>query len=193
LTHGSGEQPTTQGVGGGSTWLPPRVVIRAIWAGHRAIHRFTGGRRGLAHPKPGGQFGYLRLNTIGRRSGNKRAAILGYIEDGSNLATIAMNGWADPDPAWWLNLQARPDATVELKGGGSRAVCARKAEGAERERLLARLHEHSGYGDIDAFTRRRSSETAVVVFEPSAAGRSTGRTLSQVEPMPPSSVPPVAR
>jgi hypothetical protein len=108
LTRSSGEvaaaHPTTK--------LPPRWVIRAAWIGHRAIHRFTGGRRGLAHPTPGGQVGYLRLKTIGRRSGSERVAILSYVEDGPSLVTLAMNGWGDPDPAWWLNLQAQPDATV---------------------------------------------------------------------------------
>src|SRR6516225_1357307 len=61
--------------------LPPRWFIRAAWVVHRAIYRFTGGRRGLAHPKPGGRFGYLRLRTIGRHSGRERAVILGYYED----------------------------------------------------------------------------------------------------------------
>jgi F420H(2)-dependent quinone reductase len=54
----------------------------------------------------------LRLKTVGRRSGRERVAILGYLEDGRNLITPAMNGWADPEPAWLLNLQAHPDATV---------------------------------------------------------------------------------
>ena len=40
----------------------------------------------------------MRLTTIGRRSGRERSAILGYFEDGPNLVTMAMNGWADPDP-----------------------------------------------------------------------------------------------
>jgi hypothetical protein len=40
---------------------------------------------------------------------------LGYVEDGDNLVTLAMNGWGDADP-WWLNLQTHPDATAELKG-----------------------------------------------------------------------------
>ena len=152
--------------GTATPWLPPRWFIRGAWAAHRAIHRLSGGRRGLAHPKPGGQFGYLRLITVGRRSGRERAAILGYVEDGANLVTLAMNGWADPDPAWWLNLQARPDATVELKGS-TRGVRARAAAGEERERLVAAVQQHSGYGDdISAFARRRSGETAVVVLEP---------------------------
>ena len=43
--------------------------------------------------------------------------IVGYFEDGPNLVTMAMNGWGDGGPAWWLNLQARPDAEVRLAGG----------------------------------------------------------------------------
>jgi deazaflavin-dependent oxidoreductase (nitroreductase family) len=147
-------------------WLPPRWFIRSAWGVHRAIHRFTGGRRGLALPTPGGRFGYLRLKTVGRRSGQERAAILGYYEDGPNLITLAMNGWAAPEPAWWLNLQAHPDAVVELKNGG-RAVRARAAEGEERARLWSKLRGYSGYGDnLDGFAGRRPSETAVVVLEP---------------------------
>jgi F420H(2)-dependent quinone reductase len=148
-----------------SPWLPPRWFIRGAWVGHRAIHRVTGGRRGLALPKPGGQFGYLRLMTVGRRSGKARAAIVGYIEDGPNFVTLAMNGWASPEPAWWLNLQSQPDANVELKTG-TRRVRARAATGEERDRLWAKVGEHSGYGDLDAFARRREGQTAVVVLEP---------------------------
>jgi len=144
--------------------LPPRWFIRGAWIAHRAIHRFTGGRRGLAHPTEGGRFGLLRLMTVGRRSGVERAAIIGYVEDGPNLVTLAMNGWSNPDPAWWLNLQAKPDATVELKNG-ARLVRARAAVGEERERLWKLVGEYSGYGDLDAFAARRSG-TAVVVLEP---------------------------
>jgi deazaflavin-dependent oxidoreductase (nitroreductase family) len=132
------------------------------WKVHRAIHRFSGGRRGLWQPKPG-RWGTMRLTTIGRRSGQARSAILGYYEDGPNLVTMAMNGWADPEPAWWLNLQAHPDVTVELKDG-TRAVRGRAAEGAERDRLWARWREMGD--DPVGYAWRRSRETAVVVLEP---------------------------
>jgi deazaflavin-dependent oxidoreductase (nitroreductase family) len=149
-------------------FLPPRWFIRGAWLAHRAIHRLTGGRRGLAHPKgPGGQFGYLKLRTIGRRSGTERAAILGYVEDGPNLVTLAMNGWGNGDPAWWLNLKARADATVELKGGAARPVRGREATGDERRRLWTLVQGYRGWGDdLDTFAAYRLSETAVVVFEP---------------------------
>ena len=162
MTDRSLEQGTT------TPKLPPRWFIRAAWKAHRAIHRFTGGRRGLAHPKgPGGQFGYLRLKTVGRRSGTGRASILGYVEDGPNLVTLAMNGWGNGDPAWWLNLKARPEASVELKGGATHAVRAREAVGQERQRLWTLVQGYRGWGDdLDAFAGLRPSETAVVVLEP---------------------------
>ena len=90
-------------------------------------------------------------------------AILGYFEDGADLVTMAMNGWADAEPAWWLNLQAHPDVTVDLPGG-SRAVHAHAADKHERPRLWARW---AGYDkDLDAFAARRSRETAVVILSP---------------------------
>jgi deazaflavin-dependent oxidoreductase (nitroreductase family) len=150
-------------------WLPPRWLIRTIWVGHRAIHRFSGGRRGLQTPRAG-KWGTLRLVTIGRQSGRERSAILGYLEDGPNLFTLAMNGWGAADPAWWLNLQANPDVTVELRNG-MRVVRAHAAHGDERERLWARFRAQREWGkDVDAFALHRSGGTAVVVFEPRPSG-----------------------
>jgi F420H(2)-dependent quinone reductase len=145
-------------------WLPPRFVIRIGWAIHRAIYRISEGRRGL-RPVTANQWGILRLHSRGRRSGAERIAILGYIEDGSNLVTTAMNGWGEPDPAWWLNLQARPDATVDLVDG-PRNVRARVAGPDERRRLWARWVEYEK--NIDSYAARRPGETAVVIFEPSS-------------------------
>jgi deazaflavin-dependent oxidoreductase (nitroreductase family) len=110
----------------------------------------------------------LRLRTVGRRSGKARVAILGYIEDGANLVIPAMNGWADPEPAWWLNLQATPDATVELPYG-QRAVTARATVGEERERLWAMLVDLGTAAYTNANARLRSRETAIIVLEPRVA------------------------
>jgi deazaflavin-dependent oxidoreductase (nitroreductase family) len=149
---------------------PPRFIIRIAWMLHRTAYRLTGGRFGLSRPESGSKFGMLRLATVGRRSGQPRIAIVGYYEDGPNLVTLAMNGWGRSEPAWWLNLQAQPDTTVGL-ADGPRAVRARAATGAERERLWARFADFPGWGDdIDALATRRSSETAVVVLEPRTDG-----------------------
>ena len=108
----------------------------------------------------------MRLVTLGRRSGKQRGVILAYFEDGPNLVTLAMNGWGEGEPAWWLNLLAHPDATVDTPDGTNR-VRARAAEGAERERLWARCREYSpNSNNLDAYAARRSSRTAVVVLEP---------------------------
>ena len=141
--------------------LPPRWFVRTAWAIHRAMYRLTGGRRGLWRPRVG-RWGALRLTTVGRRSGKERSAILGYYEDGQNLVTLAMNGWAEPEPAWWLNLQAHPDVSVQL-AGERRAVRGRAAEGEERTRLWAKWREMGD--DIDGYATRRPSGTAVVVLE----------------------------
>ena len=143
-------------------FLPPRVVVRAAWLGHRAIFRLTRGRRGLWKPQPG-KWGAMRLTTVGRRTGRPRTAILGYYEDGPNLVTMAMNGWAGPEPAWWLNLQAQPEATVQLKDE-TRRVRGRSVTGDERERLWAAWRDFGD--DVDAYATRRPGETAVVVLEP---------------------------
>src|SRR5438874_4259351 len=96
----------------------------------------------------------MRLTTVGRRSGRKRSVILGYYEDGPNLITMAMNGWKDAEPAWWLNLQAHPDATVELTDS-ERAIHGRAAEGEERQRLWGRWRQMGD--DIDGYATRRPS------------------------------------
>ena len=114
--------------------LPPRWFIRLAWVVHRGLYRVTGGRFGLRRPQAN-QYGMMRLTTTGRRSGQERSVILGYFEDGPNLVTMAMNGWADPEPAWWLNLQAHPQATVEVPDR-RRKVTGRAADGEERSRSM---------------------------------------------------------
>jgi deazaflavin-dependent oxidoreductase (nitroreductase family) len=145
--------------------MPPRWFVRLAWGTHRRLYRYSGGRFGLRAAKED-RYGMMRLSTTGRRSGQERNVILGYFEDGSNLVTMAMNGWADGEPAWWLNLQAHPEASVELVGG-PRAVAGHAAQGEERSRLWARWREIDA--DLDAYAALRSDETAVVVLEPSPA------------------------
>ena len=142
--------------------IPPRWFVRLAWSVHRALYRFTGGRVGL-WPARANRWGTLRLTTTGRRSGRERSVIIAYLEDGPNLITMAMNGWADGEPAWWLNLQAHPEAIVHL-GDGRRTVTARAAEGDERSRLWAKWRELNT--KLDGYAALRSSETAVVILEP---------------------------
>ena len=143
----------------------PRWLVRTIWIVHRAAYSLTRGRFGL-RPATSSQWGMLRLRTVGRKSGRERVAIVGFLQDGPSLITPAMNGWAEPEPAWWLNLQANPEATVELPDGSSRAVTARAAVGDERARLWARFVGLGSSAFSDASAATRSRETALVIFEP---------------------------
>ncbi|MDP2292827.1 MAG: nitroreductase/quinone reductase family protein [Actinomycetota bacterium] len=144
--------------------LPPRWFIRSFWFAHRGVFRLTRGRVGLWRPKQTGKgWGAARLTTVGRRSGLERSVIIGYVDDGPNVVTMAMNGWGPEEPAWWLNLQAHPDAMLDLRDG-KRAVTGRAAQGEERARLWSRWREIDK--DLDAYAARRPCETAVVVFEP---------------------------
>ena len=142
----------------------PRGLVRTIWTLHRAAYSVTRGRFGL-RPPTSTKWGMLRLTSSGRRTGKTRVAILGYLVDGPNLVVPAMNGWADPEPAWWLNLQADPNAAVELPGTRCE-VTARAATGAERDRLWARFLALGSSAYSDASAALRSRETAIVVLEP---------------------------
>ena len=154
----------------GTPRVPPRWFIRLFWSAHRGVYRITRGRIGLWRPRAKG-WGTLRLITTGRRSGRQRSVIVGYVEDGPNLVTLAMNGWGEGEPAWWLNLQTHPDAIVDVVGG-RRLVRGHAVTGDERSRLWARWREINT--NLDGYATRRSSETAIVVLEPRTAGGRSG-------------------
>ncbi|QBR91744.1 nitroreductase/quinone reductase family protein [Nocardioides euryhalodurans] len=143
--------------------VPPSWFVRAAWRAHRALHRISGGRF-LWTPANRRGWGALHLTTTGRRSGEQRSVILGYVEDGPDLVVLAMNGWQEGHPAWWLNLEAGPEAVVRLDGQAPRPVRAREATGEERQRLWERWRAVEP--DLDGYAALRSTATPVVVLEP---------------------------
>lgn len=143
--------------------LPPAWFKHAFWRVHRLLSRLSGGRF-LWTPAGRRGWGALRLTTTGRRSGRPRTVIVGYIEDGPNLVTLAMNGWDEGHPAWWLNLEANPDATVRLAHQPTRPVRARMAVGDERDRLWKRWADVDA--GLDAYAASREATTPAVVLEP---------------------------
>ncbi len=143
--------------------LPPAWFKHVFWRGHRAFYRLSGGR-GLWTTASKRGWGAAHLTTIGRKSGRERGVIIAYLEDGPNLFALAMNGWDEGDPSWWLNLEAHPDAVVRLPGQEARPVRARRAVGEEHDRLWRRWAEVDL--QLDGYAGLRSVETPVVVFEP---------------------------
>jgi deazaflavin-dependent oxidoreductase (nitroreductase family) len=110
------------------------TFMEIIWKLHRYVYRVSGGRVGGAI----GGMSVLLLITTGRRSGKPRSVTLAYFEDGDRLVVIGSNAGEDRHPAWWLNLQEHPYATVQI-GGTTTRVHAVEAHGEERERLWAEL------------------------------------------------------
>lgn len=151
--------------------IPPGWFVNVAWRVHRGLYRLSGGRF-LWTPANKRGWGALRLTTVGRRSGKERSVLLGYLEDGPDLVVLAMNGWQEGQPAWWLNLQAHPDAVVRLKDEEPRPVHAVEATGTERERLWARWGAVEG--QLDGYAGQRSTATPVVVLRPIAAASAAG-------------------
>lgn len=146
--------------------LPPAWFKHAFWRVHRVLCRLSAGRL-LWTPAGKRGWGALQLSTVGRTSGKTRHVIVGYLEDGSNLVVLAMNGWDEGHPSWWLNLQAHPDAIIRLAHEHPRPVHARLATGAERSRLWQQFLAIEPADE--ALARQRSVETPVVVLEPLSA------------------------
>lgn len=128
---------------------------------HRLLYQATNGRIGSQFGAP-----VLLITTVGRKSGQPRTNPLFYLEDGQNWAVVASNAGSDRHPAWWLNLQANPHATIQIDGSKYQ-VTARPATKEEQELLWPQLvHLFSGYDDYQRMTER---EIPVVILERSGA------------------------
>ena len=142
-----------------------RHILPWVTRSHRFVHRVSGGRLGSW------LFGFrfLVLEHVGRRSGVRRETPLLYARDEERFVVAASNAGQDHHPAWWLNLQANPDAVVRI---GRRAwpVKARRAEGDEAARLWSLLGDEWGW--FDSYREGTDRDIPVVVLEPTGtAGR----------------------
>ena len=93
--------------------------------------------------KGGNQFDsrpLLLLTTIGAKSGQRRTNPMLYIPDNDRLLVIASNVGAPAHPAWYHNLVAHPEVTVEVRNETFDATAV-VTQGAERERLWTRIVE----------------------------------------------------
>jgi deazaflavin-dependent oxidoreductase (nitroreductase family) len=120
----------------------------------------------------------LYLHTVGRRTGKSRRTPLYFVEDGGDFAVITSNAGRDREPAWWLNLQADPDAEIEV-GSGRRRVRARKATRARFDRLWPRFV--AGLRDYEAY-RRKTDRELVIVLLSSVDDRGAPRSVPPPRP-----------
>ncbi len=148
---------------GAKTGRPYNAAIAAAqkWATkiHASLFRATNGRVGgrmVGSP-------VLLLVTTGRKTGRTRTTPLLYLRDRDRHVIVASNGGAAKHPVWWLNLQAYPEATVEV-GGRKVRVRATEAQGGEKARLWEALVRM--YPSYEDYQKRTDREIPVVLLEP---------------------------
>jgi deazaflavin-dependent oxidoreductase (nitroreductase family) len=136
--------------------ISPR--LRMGWRLHRWLYRLSGGRFGSRL----GPWSALLLVTRGRKSGERRTAGLNYLTGDGRLVVVGSYAGEDRHPAWWLNLLADPRAEVQV-GKARYPVTARELEGADRDRMWARVVETDpSYAE---YQRRTTRRIPVVVLE----------------------------
>ncbi|MFQ5458576.1 MAG: nitroreductase family deazaflavin-dependent oxidoreductase [Myxococcota bacterium] len=119
----------------------------------RWIYRVSGGNRKLRILGRGKAEGLL-LTTTGRKSGLPRTTPLLYLKDGDNVVIVASKAGMPHHPQWYLNVQARPEVTVEI-GAEKIPMTARMASPGEKASLWPRLVEiYPSYDDYQARTDR---------------------------------------
>jgi deazaflavin-dependent oxidoreductase (nitroreductase family) len=134
-------------------------VLGRLMDGHMYLYRATHGL--IGHHVPGLP-PMLLLDHVGAKSGTKRTAPLLYIRDGDDVVIVASKGGYRKHPAWFHNLNANPDTTVQI-GSERRAVHARVATPDERDRLWPRAVK--AYGDYARYQERTDREIPLVILE----------------------------
>ena len=146
----------------------PRSITTRVTRAHAAVLRASRGRIRSSRLLAGGQ-PVLSLTTTGRRSGQRRSAVVAYLRDGDSYAVFAMNLGNERDPAWSINLEALPAAEICV-GGADIQVAARRASGDERERLWAAYRDR--LPAAEGFRAIAGRDIPVWVLEP--RGRAAG-------------------
>lgn len=136
-----------------------RTVGPRLYPLHVRIYQLTGGRVG--HWSPLGPM--LLLTTTGRRSGEPRTTPLLYMPDGDDYFVVGSNGGRDRPPAWLLNLEASPLATVQA-GRTRHGVTAEVLRGEARSAVWPRLADH--YAGWDHYRELTDRDIPAVRLRP---------------------------
>jgi deazaflavin-dependent oxidoreductase (nitroreductase family) len=142
------------------------ALQNAVTRVHRVLYRCSNGViGGRVANSP-----VLLLTTTGRRSGRQRTVPLLYLMDGPNVVLVASNGGAVRHPIWWLNLQTRSEARIQIKGI-QRRVKAEQASAAEKQRLWPRLTAmYPGYKRYQEITDRNIPVVILRAIEEDKSG-----------------------
>ncbi|MGV0071304.1 nitroreductase family deazaflavin-dependent oxidoreductase [Mycobacterium colombiense] len=123
-----------------------------------------------AYRETGGETGYLwngvptlLLTVTGRRTGRSLTSALIFGRDGDDYLVVASMGGAPRHPSWYLNLQADPTATIQVRADES-AVVARTASADEKPRLWKIMTDV--WPNYDVYQSRTDRDIPVVVLTP---------------------------
>jgi deazaflavin-dependent oxidoreductase (nitroreductase family) len=135
-------------------------VTRNVVKGHTFAYRVTNGLIGHRVPfNPP----ILLLDHLGAKSGTKRTSPLAYLKDGRNYVIVASKGGHPKHPAWYHNLRANPDTTIQV-GSKRHAVKAKVANAQEHKRLWPKVVEvYNGY---EGYQERTKRKIPLVILEP---------------------------
>ncbi len=125
-------------------------IGRLLIAGHVGLYRMSNGRFGS-------QISGLPValvTTTGRKTGKLRTVPVASFEDGGDVLVIASYGGAPKHPAWFQNMMAKPEVTVQ-SGGRVYPARAEVVTGPERERLWKMVVDRApNFGNYQKKTTR---------------------------------------
>jgi len=133
--------------------------VELFWRLHKRLYRWSNGRIGARMAN----LPVLLLETVGRKSGEPRLNALTYLPWGDRFVVIASVLGEPRNPAWYLNLRARPELSIQV-GARRLAVRAHDAEGEEREAIWRALVALSP--DYEQYRERTGRRIPVVVLTP---------------------------
>ena len=135
-------------------------VLRRMMGAHELVYLATDGLIGHRFP---GFPPVLLVDHVGAKSGIRRTTPLAYVEDGDDIVLVASKGGHPRNPAWFHNLRANPDTTVQI-GSQRRAVRARVAGPDERARLWPKAV--AAYAGYRGYQERTERQIPLVILEP---------------------------
>lgn len=140
-----------------------KVVARTLGSLHTWVYQKSEGRIG-SHFTGGAPV--MLLTTRGRKSGKLRTSPLLYMRDGERIITVASKGGAPAHPAWYLNLEETPEATVQI-GNEQIAMRATTATTEQKAKYWPRLI--AVYPAYQSYQARTDRDIPVVILRPVAA------------------------
>jgi len=139
--------------------MPSDLQLKTMNAVHKTMLTLSFGKLGW---KTAGM-PVLKLTTVGRKSGEPRSTMLtSPLLEGDTIVIVASKGGEDSHPAWYLNLQAKPEVRVEWKGEGAKTMVASTATAAEKAELWPKIV--AGYKGYAGYQKRTDRDIPVVLL-----------------------------